>query len=176
MLTKAPSLDLPSILPVGVQRALSIRNSGVTNGPTVFTPSNLVVAVICTPQKFPRFNTWDRNTSYPRYPTHHYERQRQKDRSPSHRNQRQGRTFLRGPKRFSRHISIIVSVTYKYVHSVESPSYITFQVWLQLSRPLNCLSFCDTLHPTYSSCRTRHCRACTSISLCTLMLWRPEPH
>ena len=38
---------------------------------------------------------------------------------------------------------------------------------LQPSNPFNSRSFCDTLHATYSSCRTRHCRECTSISPCT---------
>ena len=38
---------------------------------------------------------------------------------------------------------------------------------LQLSTPLNSRSLCDALHATCSSCMTRHCRGCTSISLCT---------
>ena len=38
---------------------------------------------------------------------------------------------------------------------------------VQLSTPLNALQMCDALHATCSSCKTRHCRGCTSISPCT---------
>ena len=38
---------------------------------------------------------------------------------------------------------------------------------LQLSTPHNSRSLCDALHTTCSSCMTRHCRGCTSISSCT---------
>ena len=38
---------------------------------------------------------------------------------------------------------------------------------LQLSTPLNSRSICDALHTSCSSCKTRHCRGCTSISPCS---------
>ncbi|KAF8799886.1 hypothetical protein BYT27DRAFT_6849641 [Phlegmacium glaucopus] len=38
---------------------------------------------------------------------------------------------------------------------------------IQLSTTLNSRSLCDALHYTCSSCMTRHCRGCTSISPCT---------
>ena len=54
-------------------------------------------------------------------------------------------------------------------------SALFYLAWLQLSTPLNSRSFCNALHSTYSSCRTRHCRWCTSI-VHTPMPCRPEPH
>jgi hypothetical protein len=57
------------------------------------------------------------------------------------------------------------------LRSFGSPSYSVFWLFyllrLQLSIPLNSRSLCDALHTTCSSCRTRHCRGCTSISPCT---------